>query len=164
MGHYVLGHIVSGIVFSFVLVLAVVFSWDFYLFQWMLRRFGASNGGCRRRITGPRWCCFVLVLQPDQPGQLSRSAIRLSAAAHEHAADVYGQEAGTRHRSRIRKRVAQDAFQLLGENGLSDAPYPSPVAGVLDLLASIRSGGARRSHKHYDPWAAGARAPKYFSK
>src|SRR5271170_5028083 len=43
MGHYVLGHIVRGILFSFAAILAAFFV-GFHLFQFLIRRFGGSWG------------------------------------------------------------------------------------------------------------------------
>ena len=156
MGHYVLGHIVSTILFSFVEIL-VLFFLGFHLVQFLLRRFGP-----RWRIPSQdNWAALVIfVLVLDVLGFVSEPIDTTLSRAHEHAADVFGQEV-------IHGIVAdpqatgQAAFQLLGENSF-DAPDPSPLVEFWTGTHPpvwLRAGFA----KHYDPWAPGAQ-PKYFPK
>jgi Zn-dependent protease with chaperone function len=156
MGHYVLGHIVSGILFSFVFIL-VSFFLGFHFFQFLLRRFG-KRWGIRAQDDWAALVVFVMVISilgfAGQPIQNAYSR------AHEHEADVYGQEV-------IHGIVAnpgatgQAAFQLLGENGLS---YPYPLAFVTFWFGDHPPIWYRAAFaKHYDPWAADGQ-PKYFSK
>ena len=79
---------------------------------------------------------------------------------HEHAADVFGQEA-VHGIVKDPQATGQAAFDLLGENGLGD-PYPSPF---IEFWTYSHPAIGRRAAfaKYYDPWAAGAE-PKYFQK
>ncbi len=156
MGHYVLGHIVTGILFSFVFIL-VSFFLGFHLFQFLLRRFG-KQWGIANQDDWATLVVFVLVLSVisffGEPIQNSFSRTQ------EHAADVYGEEV-------IHGIVAnpqatgQAAFQLLGDNALVD-PNPSPF--VEFWTGSHPPIWFRAAFaKHYDPWAPDAQ-PKYFPK
>ena len=156
MGHYVLGHIVSGILFSFVFIL-VSFFLGFYFFQYLLRRFGKQW----RIPAQDNWAAlyvFVLVLSVisffGQPIQNAWSR------AHEHAADVYGEEV-VHGIIADPQATGQAAFQLLGENGYV-APDPNPL--VEFWTGSHPPIWFRAAFaKHYDPFAPGAE-PKYFKK
>ena len=87
---------------------------------------------------------------------ISNSYIR----SHEHDADVYGQEAVHGIVSDPQK-VAQQAFQVLGEESLTD---PNPNAFIEFWTFSHPSIGRRAAFAAaYDPWAPGAK-PKYFEK
>lgn len=156
MGHYVLGHIVSGILFSFV-VIFVSFWIGFHLLQALLRRFGARWG-----IPGQEdWAMlavFLLVL--SVVGFLTSPIDNAFSRAHEHAADVYGQEV-VHGIVADPQKSAQAAFQLLGENSYS-YPNPSPLyefwTGSHPPIWFRAAFG-----KHYNPWAPGE-APKYFKQ
>jgi len=156
MGHYVLGHIIQGLLTGFALSLVALFV-GFHLFQWMLRRYGK-----RWRIPAQdNWAALVVLLfvllllsVPAEPvaNTLSRQK--------EHAADVYGQEV-VHGIVADPQTTGQQAFQLLGENSYAD-PYPSRLLEFWTY--SHPAIGLRAAFaKHYDPWAPGA-APKYFSK
>jgi STE24 endopeptidase len=156
MGHYVLGHIVKGILFSFVFIL-VSFFLGFHLFQFLLRRFG-KQWGIANQDDWAALVVFVLVLSVIS--FLGEPIDNSYSRAHEHAADVYGEEV-------IHGIVAdpqatgQAAFQLLGDNSLVD-PNPSPF--VEFWTGSHPPIWFRAAFaKHYDPWAADAQ-PKYFPK
>ena len=120
MGHYVLGHIVSGILFSFVFIL-VSFFLGFHLFQFLLRRFG-KRWGIAGQDDWAALVVFVLVLSVisflGEPIQNSFSRTQ------EHAADVYGEEV-VHGIVANPQATGQAAFQLLGDNALVD-PNPSP--------------------------------------
>ena len=156
MGHYVLGHIVTSILFSFLLIL-VSFFIGFHLFQFLLRRFGPQW----RIPAQDNWASFVVfVLVLSVIGFVTEPVGSAFSRSHEHAADVYGQEvvhgivADPQH-------SAEAAFQLLGENSF-DAPDPSPLVEFWTGSHPpiwLRAAFARQ----YNPWAAGE-APKYFSK
>ena len=156
MGHYVLGHILSGIVFSFVMIL-VSFFLGFHLFQFLLRRFGKSW----RVPAQSDWAAFVvLMLVFSVIGFFTNPIANTFSRAHEHAADVFGQEA-VHGIVKDPQTTAQTAFDLLGENSYGD-PYPSPFLEFWTY--SHPSIGHRAAFaKYYDPWAAGAE-PKYFQK
>ncbi len=156
MGHYVLGHIVTGILFSFVYIL-VAFFLGFHLFQYLLRRFGA-----RWRIPAQdNWAAlYVFVLVLSVIGFFGEPIQSAFSRAHEHAADVYGEEVV--HGIVANPQAAgQQAFQLLGENGFAD-PDPNPLVEFWTGSHPpiwFRAAFAR----HYNPWAPEAQ-PKYFPK
>ena len=156
MGHYVLGHIVRGILLSFVFIL-VGFRVGFHLAQWLLRRYG-GRWGIRSQGDWSALVVYVLVLSV-----LSFVCEPLENAisrADEHAADVYGQEV-VHGIVGDPQRVGVSSFQLLGETSL-DYPYPSEVVEWWTGSHPpvwFRAAFARA----YDPWASGAE-PKYFSK
>ena len=156
MGHYVLGHILRSVVFSFVQIL-VLFFLGFHLFQFLLRRFGPQW-----RIPGQdHWAALVVfVLVLDVLGFASDPLDSAFSRAHEHAADVFGQEV-VHGIIADPQATGQAAFQLLGENSF-DAPDPSPLVEFWTGTHPpiwLRAAFA----KHYDPWVGGAQ-PKYFRK
>ena len=156
MGHYVLGHIVSGIAFSFVLVLASFFV-GFHLFQFFLARFGKQW----RVPAQSDWAAFVLLMLVfSLLGLIEEPITNTFSRMHEHAADVFGQEV-IHGIVKDPQATGQAAFDLLGENGLSD-PYPS---AFMEFWTYSHPAIGRRAAfaKYYDPWAAGAE-PKYFQK
>ena len=156
MGHYVLGHIVSTMIFSFAFTLLSFFI-GFHFFQFLLKRFGAQW----RVHSQDNWAAlvvFILVLQVI--GFVGQPIMSAYSRAHEHAADVYGLEV-VHGIVADPQKTGQDAFQLLGENSFS-APDPSPLVEFWTGSHPpiwLRAAFA----KHYDPWAPNA-APKYFQK
>lgn len=156
MGHYVLNHIIRGILFSFAFIL-VSFFLGFHLFQYLLRRFGKQW----RIPAQNNWAAlyvFVLVLSVISffGGPIQAAFTR----QQEHAADVFGEEV-------IHGIVAdpqatgQAAFQLLGENSFV-APDPNPL--VEFWTGSHPPIWYRAAFaKAYNPYAPGAE-PKYFPK
>ena len=156
MGHYVLGHIVKGILFSFVFIL-VSFFLGFHLFQFLLRRFGMQWA-----IAGQEdWAALVVfVLVLSVISFLGDPIDNAFSRTQEHAADVFGQEVV--HGIVTDPQAAgQAAFQLLGDNSLVD-PNPSPFVGFWTGSHPpiwFRAAFA----KHYNPWAPDAQ-PKYFPK
>jgi Zn-dependent protease with chaperone function len=156
MGHYVLNHILKGILFSFVFIL-VSFFLGFHLFQFLLGRFG-KRWGIAGQDDWAALVVFVLVLSAIS--FLGDPVANSFSRAHEHAADVFGEEVV--HGIVADPQAAgQAAFQVLGDNSLVD-PDPSPFVEFWT-----------RSHppiwfraafaKHYNPWAPDAQ-PKYFPK
>jgi len=156
MGHYVLGHIVRGILFAFAFIL-VSFFLGFHLFQFLLRRFGKGW----RVPAQDNWAAlyiFVLVLSVISfLGEPIQSAF---SRAQEHAADVYGEEV-VQGIVADPQATGQAAFQLLGENSFVD-PNPSPL--VEFWTGSHPPIWFRAAFaKHYQPFAPGSE-PKYFKK
>jgi STE24 endopeptidase len=154
LGHYVLHHIVFGLLFS-----AVGLLFGFFVGQrmtwWLLRRYGA-----RWRVRSQNdWACLaVLVLVLNVLSFVSEPFDNAVSRSIEHAADVYGQEV-------IHGIVAdpqtttQQGFQKLGENSLDD-PTPHPfVEFWMYSHPSIASRAAFAAA--YNPWTAGQH-PKYF--
>jgi Zn-dependent protease with chaperone function len=156
MGHYVLGHIVSTILFSFVVIL-ISFFIGFHLFQFLLRRRGKQW----RIPTQDNWAAlYVLVLVLSVISFFLEPIENAYSRAHEHAADVYGQEV-IHGIVANPQQAAQSAFQLLGENSFDD-PEPHPFyqfwTGSHPPIW-FRAAFA----KAYNPWASG-NEPKYFKK
>jgi STE24 endopeptidase len=156
MGHYVLGHIVKGILFAFVFIL-VSFFLGFYLFQFLLRRCG-KQWGIAGQDDWAALAIFVLVLSVISfLGDPIQSTFTRS---QEHAADVFGQEV-VHGIVADPQATGQAAFQLLGDNSLVD-PSPSPF--VEFWTGSHPPIWFRAAFaKHYNPWAPDAQ-PKYFPK
>jgi STE24 endopeptidase len=156
MGHYVLGHIVKGIVFAFVFIL-VSFFLGFHFFQFLLRRCG-KQWGIAGQDDWAALAVFVLVLSVISfLGDPIQSTF---TRAQEHAADVFGQEV-VHGIVADPQATGQAAFQLLGDNSLVD-PSPSPFVEFWTGSHPpiwFRAAFAR----HYDPWAVDAQ-PKYFPK
>ena len=154
MGHYVLGHIVSGLLFSFVLI-AVLYFLGFHLLHLLLQRYGAQW----RIPSQDNWAAVVvLALILQVLTFLSSPIFSAYSRAHEHAADVYGMEV-VHGIVKDPQQTGQAAFQLLGENSLVP-PDPSPFVEFWTGSHPpiwLRAAFAR----HYDPWAPGA-SPKYF--
>jgi len=156
MGHYVLGHIVKGIEFTFVFIL-VSFFLGFHLFQLLLRKFGAVWG-----IAGQEdWASFVVFfLVLSVISFFGQPIANAFSRSQEHAADVYGEEV-VHGIVADPQATGQAAFQLLGDNSLV-VPDPSPLVEFWNGSHPpiwFRAAFA----KHYDPWAEGAE-PKYFDK
>jgi len=156
MGHYVLHHVLRGILFAAVLIF-LCFWLGARVVDWLLGRFG------------PRWRITSL----QDPAALAALLLVLSVAqivtepiqnafsrSLEHAADVYGQEA-------IHGIVpdpaatAVSSFQRLGQANLA-TPERRPFVefwlynhpATADRIAFAAT---------YDPWTANAH-PKYFAK
>ena len=156
MGHYVLNHIYKGIAFTGV-VLLVLFWLGYHGMQGLLARYGEAWG-----IPGQHnWAAFVvLMLVISVFSFLSEPITNSYQRSQEHAADVYGQEA-MHGIVGDPQAVAQQAFQVLGEESLTD-PNPSPFVEFWTF--SHPSIGRRAAFAAaYDPWVAGAQ-PKYFQK
>jgi Zn-dependent protease with chaperone function len=156
MGHYVLGHIVKGILFSFVFIL-VMFFVGFHLFQLLLRRFGTKWGIASQED----WAAFVVfVLVLSVIGFISSPIQSTFTRAQEHAADVFGEEV-VHGIVADPQATGQAAFQVLGDNSLVD---PNPSAFVEFWNGSHPPIWFRAAFaKHYNPWAPDAQ-PKYFPK
>ena len=155
-GHYVLHHIVRGMIITFAILLVLMYAG--YLFvQWSIRRFGPSWHVESQADWGAlavlllAFSLFSIVLEPLQ-STLTRS--------QEHAADVYGQEA-VHGIVADPQSTARAAFQVLGESSYDD---PNPSQFIEFWTYSHPSIGRRAAFAtHYDPWAAGMQ-PKYFKK
>ncbi|SEB46702.1 M48 family metallopeptidase [Terriglobus roseus] len=155
-GHYVLNHIVQGILFSTVILL-VSFYLGYRFVTWAIRRFGASWGVTSQTEWGMlpilllAFSLFSLALEP-----VTSTATR----THEHDADVYGQEA-IHGLVTNPQAVARDAFQVLGDTSFDD---PNPSQFIEFWTYSHPSIGRRAAFAaHYDPWAGGFE-PKYFKR
>jgi Zn-dependent protease with chaperone function len=155
-GHYVLGHIVSGIAFT-VISLFLVLYLGYRFVQWAIGRFGA-----RWRIPSQDdWGALgVLLLAMSLLSVMSGPIENTWIRHHEHDADVYGQEA-VHGIVANPQEAARGSFATLGENYLEE-PNPSPLSEF--LFDSHPSSGRRAAFAaHYDPWAPGLE-PKYFKR
>jgi len=155
-GHYVLRHILKGLVFSAVLIF--IFYWiAYHLLQWLVHR----NGDAWRIPSVDDWSSVGLILLVMSV--LSFAAEPMANAFSrtiEHEADVYGQEVIHGLVADPQKVATQD-FQRLGEIWLND---PSPNRFVEWWTYSHPSLSERmRFAAEYDPWVEG-RTPHYFSK
>lgn len=153
-GHYVLHHIVRGIVFSTASLFVLLYLG--YLFvQACLRRFGLAWGIPSQTDWGTlvvltlAFSLFSIVLEP-----INSTLTRVQ----EHAADVYGQEA-IHGIVADPAATARAAFQVLGDTSYDD---PNPSQFIEFWTYSHPSIGRRAAFAaHYDPWAQGM-LPKYF--
>jgi STE24 endopeptidase len=153
-GHYVLGHIVSGIAFA-IGELLVLFFLGYHFVQWAIRRFGLKW----KVPSQTDWAALaVLLLAFSIFGLIEEPIDSTFTRAHEHAADVYGQEA-IHGLVANPQATAQGAFDVLGTTSFAD-PNPSPF---YEFWTYSHPGVGRRAAfgKAYDPWAPGME-PKYF--
>jgi STE24 endopeptidase len=155
-GHYVLGHIVIGVLVSILSLLGLLFL-GYHFVQWAIRRFGT-----RWKVPAQAdWAAFaVLWLAFSIFSALLEPAQAAFSRHDEHAADVYGQEA-IHGLVADPQTVAKDAFDVLGTNSLSD-PNPNPL---YEFWTFDHPAIGRRAafSKAYNPWAPGYE-PKYFKK
>ncbi len=156
MGHYVLGHIIRGLLFSFLLIL-VSFFLGFHLFQWLLRKFGKQW----RIPAQDNWAAlYVFVLVLTVLGFFGEPIGNAYSRSQEHAADVYGEEV-VQGIVANPQATGEAAFQLLGENSFDD-PNPNPL--VEFWTGSHPPIWFRAAFaKDYKPFAPGSE-PKYFKK
>ena len=153
LGHYVLGHVVTGFIF-FAIALLLALYIIFRALHWMLDRWGVEW-----KIYGPEdWASLaVLPLILQILTFISSPVVNGLSRMQEHAADVYGLEIihGIVPNS---EEVAAHGFQVLGELDLSD---PNPPAFITFWLYSHPPLAERLVFAHtYDPWSKG-KSPKY---
>jgi Zn-dependent protease with chaperone function len=155
-GHYVLGHIASTVLFTLALLLITLYLG--YLFvQWAIAKFGARWGVNSQND----WAALaVLLLAFSLFGTLLEPIENSYSRIHEHAADVYGQEA-IHGLVPDPQATAVGTFDVLGKTSFAD-PNPSPLYEFWTY--SHPSIGRRAAFgKAYNPWAPGME-PKYFKK
>ncbi len=156
MGHYVLGHIVSSILFSFIVILAS-FWIGFHFFQFLMRRYGVQW----RVHSQDNWAALVVfALVLSVIGFFTEPIDNTFSRMHEHAADVYGEEA-VHGIVPDPQATGQHAFDLLGANSFTD-PDPNPFV-VFWTYSHPPIGYRAAFARAYNPWAPGVQ-PKYFSK
>ncbi len=153
MGHYVLGHIWKGIIFTVVTLFLGLYL-GYRGMAWVLQRWGPGWG-----IRAPDdWASLpVLLLLLAVFMFLGSPAFSGFSRYLEHQADIYGLEAihGLVPDS---SQVAAQSFQAMGEIDLAD-PDPSPI--VEFWLFSHPSEKERIDFAlHYDPWSTG-QEPKF---
>ncbi|HEX4155689.1 MAG TPA: M48 family metallopeptidase [Acidobacteriaceae bacterium] len=155
-GHYVLGHIVQGVLLSF--VAALVLLWlGFHFVRWAIARFGRSW----RVPAQEDWAALAVLVLAFSVFSVFMEPIGCAFSRHiEHAADVYGQEA-IHGIVADPQTTAKDAFDLLGETSLDD-PNPSPL---VEFWSYDHPATGRRAAfaKAYDPWVEGY-MPRYLGR
>ncbi len=155
-GHYVLNHIVLGVLFT-VFILLVSLYVGYVFVQWAIAKFGARWGVPSQND----WAALaVLLLAFSLFGALLEPVENTFSRYEEHAADVYGQEA-IHGLVADPQATAKGAFNVLGKTSFAD-PNPSPL---YEFWTYSHPAIGRRAAfaKAYDPWAPGLE-PKYFKK
>ena len=155
-GHYVLHHIRDTLIFVLILLL-VTFYLGYRFVQWAISRFGPGwSVGSQ-----DDWAALaVLLLAFSIFGTLLEPIQNAYSRAHEHAADVYGEEA-IHGLVADPRDTARRAFDVLGRTSLDD-PNPNPL--YVFWTYSHPSIGYRAAFAEgYDPWAPGM-MPRYFKK
>ena len=155
-GHYVLHHIVRGVLFTIAMLLVLLYL-GYHAVGWMLDRYGS-----RWRIPSQSdWGSLaVLMLAFSVFSLFTEPMFSAWSRGMEHAADIYGQEAVHGIVANPRE-TAKTAFDVLGQNTLED---PNPNQFIEFWTAGHPAIGRRAAFAaHYDPWAPGME-PKYFSR
>ena len=148
MGHYVLYHIPKGLSF-FAVLLFIAFYLGYRTIGWCLARWGGGWG-----IRGLEdWASLPVLLLLGSVFSFVVSPIGSAfSRALEHQADQYGMEV-THGLTPDSGQVAAQAFQILGEVGLSD-PKPNPV-NVFLFYDHPPITDRVQFCLTYDPWANG---------
>ncbi len=155
-GHYVLHHIVKGLLFTAAL-LFVLFYLGYRVTRWAIDRYGRVWGIASQND----WATLVVLLLVLLVFNFFADPVANAFSRHiEHVADVYGQEA-VHGLVADPQATAVSAFQRLGETNL-DEPDPSPL---VEFWMYSHPSVARRAAfaAQYDPWAPGQH-PRYFTK
>jgi STE24 endopeptidase len=156
MGHYVLNHIYKGIAFAAPGLLLMFFV-GYHCVQWLIARFGQRwDIADQHDLAALVVIMFVLSSLSFFAEPIGNSFSRMQ----EHAADVYGQEAihGIVADPQL---TAQQAFQVLGEESLTD-PTPHPLITFWTFSHPAIADRAAFAAA-YDPWALG-KTPIYFTR
>jgi Zn-dependent protease with chaperone function len=153
MGHYVLGHVCDGILFSCGVLLFFLFL-SYRLLHWMLARWGEGWAirGAEDMASLPALILLLTVF-----GFLSTPISNAYSRHLEHQADQYGLEVihGLVPDAPV---VAAHAFQILGEVDLEE---PNPSTAVKFWFYNHPPLDERmRFAQTYDPWSQG-RAPEF---
>lgn len=155
-GHYVLGHVLRGIVMTFFGLFFLLW-FGSHVVRWSIARFGATW----RISSQSDWGALVVLLFAFTLFSATLEPVINAISRHtEHAADVYGQEA-VHGIVADPQAVARGSFQVLGEAGLDEPNTPRFV----ELWMENHPATGRRAAfaAHYDPWAPGME-PKYFPR
>ena len=153
MGHYVLGHIPKLIAFS-LFVLLIFLYLAYALSGWVLRRWGAK---WHIREFSDLASLPLLVLLISLFSFVSTPVLNGFSRYVEHQADTYGLEV-THGLLLDQKAVAQQAFQILGENWLE---YPDE-GDFYEWWSQNHPVTKKRMRyaQEYDPWGQG-RQPEF---
>ena len=155
-GHYVLHHVVKGMILAALGTFALMFLVS-RLAAWLIARFGARWGiPSLASLPG-----LVVLLLAITTLQYATAPISNTIGRYfEHQADIYGQEA-IHGLVPDPQKTAVSAFQHMGEAGLDD-PNPNPF---LEFWTYDHPSTARRAAfaAQYDPWAPGKK-PEFFTR
>jgi Zn-dependent protease with chaperone function len=153
MGHYVLHHILLGIVATCLMLLVALYA-GYHAMTWMTARWGVRWG-----ITGvDDWASLPLLMLTVAVLSFAAEPLTNSfSRILEHNADIYGLEVIHGIVPDAPQAAAQ-AFQILGEVSLSD-PNPSPFIEFW-MYDHPAVADRVRFAAEYDPWGTGT-APKY---
>jgi STE24 endopeptidase len=148
MGHYVLGHVWKGLLFSLIVMLILLFL-GYRSVGWALARWGQ-----RWSIRGlGDWASLpVLLLLLSIFSFLSDPITNAYSRFTEHQADVYGVEV-THGILPDAAQAAADSFQLEGASSLAE-PDPSRL-NVFLFYDHPPISERVRFLLHYNPWSAG---------
>ncbi len=148
MGHYVLLHIPQLIALNAIVILILLYL-GYRSIGWVLARWGEKWG-----IRGvDDWASLpALLLLLSILGFLANPLTSAISRHYEHQADQYGLEV-THGLTPDSGQVAAQAFQILGDVGLSD-PTPNPV-NVFLFYSHPPIPDRIRFALTYDPWANG---------
>jgi len=148
MGHYVLGHVWKGLIFSLGVMLAL-FYLGYCSVGWVLSRWGPVWG-----IRGlDDWASLpVLLLLLSIFSFFSDPITNAYSRFTEHQADVYGVEV-THGILPDAAQAAADSFQVEGQSSLAE-PDPNPL-NVLLFYDHPPISDRVRFLLNYDPWAKG---------
>jgi STE24 endopeptidase len=153
MGHYVLNHIIYGLVLGAIGLLIILYL-IFRVSGWMLRRFGPR---WRIRELGDWAALPMIFLIISIVGFFASPVANTITRQIEHNADVYGLEV-THGINANSQEAGAHAFQVLGEVSL-DYPYPSRLVTFWYGSHPAIPDRVRFAHD-YDPWSKGE-SPKY---
>lgn len=150
MGHYVLGHVWKGLIFTLG-VLFVLLYLGYRCIGWMLTRWGAGWS-----VQGLNdWASLPALLLILSIFSFLFDPISNAYSRHvEHQADLYGIEV-THGILPLAGQAAADSFQVEGESSLAD-PKPNPV-NVFLFYDHPPISDRVQFVLHYDPWAQGKR-------
>jgi Zn-dependent protease with chaperone function len=154
LGHYVLNHIVHGLIFSG--VLSFFFLWLGYHFaRFLVWRYGPSW----RIATLEDWAsAIVLLLVVSLLSFLAQPMANGISRWQEHQADVFGEEI-LHGVVADPQQTAARSFQRLGEQSLD---YPAPCPFIVFWSYSHPPIAARVAFAaSYDPWTT-RKQPRYF--
>jgi len=153
-GHYVLNHIVKGLVLSAIAMFIVFFVCARFA-AWLVRRNGAQwavpdQPGIAPLATRTGFVAILFAL--SIAGFVAAPASNSVSRYFEHQADIYGQEA-IHGLVPDPQRTAVAAFNSLGEAYLED-PNPNPF---IEFWLYDHPSTKNRANfaAHYDPWANG---------
>lgn len=152
-GHYVLGHVVKGILFALAMIFAGLWL-AYHALHWVLRRWGPT---WNLRDQSDWAALAALLLIASVLGFLAEPVGNGFSRGIEHAADVFGIEVIHGIVPNPQETAAQ-AFQVMGESDLAD---PNPSRFITFWLYSHPPLADRlKFARNYDPWAHG-QSPKY---